>query len=112
VTPRLVVGQAPVADLGNSLDLGRGAVEEFMGGTPDEIPEAYAAADPARRLPVRVPQLIVQGGKDDVVPPGHVQPYADASGADIIIFPDADHFDVISPDSATWDYVLAYIDDL
>ena len=111
VTPRLVVGQAPVADLGNSLDLGRGAVEEFMGGTPDEIPEAYAIADPARRLPVRVPQLIVQGGKDDVVPPGHVQPYADASGADIIIFPDADHFDVISPDSATWDYVLASIAD-
>ncbi len=112
VTPRLVVGQAPVADLANSLDLGRGAVEAFMGGRPDEIPAAYDAADPARRLPVKVPQLIVQGGKDDTVPPAYVQPYADAAGADIIVFPDAGHFDVISPNSPTWEYVLGYIDDL
>ena len=45
VTPKLVVGQAPVADLANSLDLGRGAVEAFMGGSPDTIPEAYDVAD-------------------------------------------------------------------
>lgn len=109
VTPQLVVGQAPVADLANSLDLGRGAVEAFMGGGPDAVPAAYDAADPSRRLPVKVPQLIVQGAQDDTVPLAYVQPYADASGADIIVFPDAGHFDVISPDSPTWEYVLGYI---
>ena len=112
VTPQLVVGQAPVSDLANSLDLGRGAVIDFMGGGPDEIPAAYDAADPARRLPIKVPQLIVQGGKDDIVPPSYVQPYAEASGADIEVFPDADHFDVISPESPTWEYVLGYIAEL
>ena len=109
VTPQLVVGQAPVADLTNSLELGRGAVEGFMGGLPDDIPDAYDAADPARRLPVKVPQLIVQGGKDDIVPLAFVEPYAAASGAELLVFPDADHFDVISPDSPTWEAVLAAI---
>ena len=113
VTPQLVVGQAPVADLANSLDLGQGnPVLEFMGGGPDELPEAYDAADPARRLPIKVPQLIIQGGKDDIVPLTHVQPYADVSGAELQLFPDADHFDVIDPNSPTWDAVLAYIADL
>lgn len=109
VTPKLVVGQAPVADLANSLELGRGAVEAFMGGLPDDLPDAYDDADPARRLPVKVPQLIVQGGKDDIVPLAVVEPYAEQSGADLLVFPDADHFDVISPDSPTWEAVLEAI---
>lgn len=112
VTPKLVVGQAPVADLANSLDLGRGAVIDFMGGTPDEIPAAYDVADPARRLPIKVPQLIIQGRGDDIVPLAYVQPYADASGADIVVFDDAGHFDVIDPDDPSWDAVLAWIADL
>lgn len=112
VVPQLVVGQAPVADLANSLDLGRGAVVEFMGGTPDEISEAYDVADPARRLPIKVPQLIIQGAADDIVPASYVQPYADASGADIVVFDGVDHFDVIDPESPSWDAVLRWIADL
>ena len=111
VTPRLVVGQAPVADLGGSLDLGGGAVEAFMGGSPDDLPAAYDAADPARRLPVRVPQLIVQGGADDIVPPAAVEPYAARAGVEILAYPEADHFDVIDPTHPSWADTLARIGD-
>lgn len=111
VTPKLVVGQAPVADLGNSLELGRGAVIDFMGGTPDELPDAYDAADPARRLPIRVPQLIVQGDADDIVPPAYVEPYAETSGADFLVFDGADHFDVIDPAHPSWAATLVAIGD-
>ncbi|MEM9464768.1 MAG: alpha/beta hydrolase [Actinomycetota bacterium] len=111
VVPRLVIGQAPVADLGNSLELGRGAVIDFMGGTPAEIPEAYDAADPARRLPIRVPQLILQGSVDDIVPPAFVEPYAAIAGADIIVFDGVDHFDVIDPENRSWGAALRAIDD-
>lgn len=112
VTPKLVVGQAPVVDLANSLDLGRGAVEAFMGGLPDAIPDAYDVADPARLLPVKVPQLIIQGAADDIVPLTHVQPYVDASGADIIVFDGVDHFDVIDPENRSWDAVLRAVADI
>ena len=111
VTPTLVVGQAPVADLTNSLELGRGAVTDFMGCAPDDCKAAYEAADPALRLPIKVPQLIVQGARDDTVPPAFVEPYAEASGAEIIVFDDVDHFDVIDPASPTWAAVLAAIGD-
>lgn len=114
VTPRLVVGQAPVADLGGSLALGRGAVEAFMGGRPDQIPGAYDAADPARRLPVRVPQLIVHGLVDEIVPYGVVAPYVEAAGDGVttLLFDDEGHFDVIEPMSASWEATLAYFEGL
>jgi len=111
VVPRLVVGQAPVADLAGSLDLGRGAVEGFMGGTPEQIPAAYDEADPARRLPVKVPQLIVHGLRDDDVPFEVVAPYIDKAGdsVDTLIFEDEGHFDVIDPASPSWEATLAYL---
>ena len=111
VTPKLVIGQAPVADLANSLELGRGAVIDFMGGTPAELPAGYDAADPARRLPIRVPQLILQGDADDIVPPAFVEPYAELSGADIIVFDGVDHFDVIDPANRSWGAAMRAIDE-
>ena len=110
VTPRLVVGQAPVADLADNLDLGRGAVEAFMGAGPDARPDAYDEADPARRLPVRVPQLIVQGGADDIVPLASVEPYVARAEVELRVYPGADHFDVIDPGHESWSDTLAAIE--
>ncbi|MEM9203929.1 MAG: alpha/beta hydrolase [Actinomycetota bacterium] len=110
VIPKLVVGQAPVADLGASIGLSSGAVVDLMGGTPDDIPEAYDRADPVRRLPIKVPQLILQGDADDIVPAALVTPYADRSGADIIVFDSVDHFDVIDPANRSWGAALRAID--
>ena len=105
VVPSLVVGQAPVADLAGNLDLGGGAVEGFMGSSPAEDPGAYDTADPARLLPIAVPQLIVQGGDDRIVPPDRAEAYAESAGSErleVLVFDGADHFDVIDPVHESW----------
>jgi acetyl esterase/lipase len=105
VVSSIVIGQAPVADLTSNTDLGGGAVAAFMGGSPAELPEAYDFGDPARLLPVRVPQLIVQGRDDLVVPPERAEAYVNRAGissVDLMVFDGADHFDVIDPANESW----------
>ena len=82
-----------------------------MGGAPEQIPEAYDAADPARRLPVKVPQLIVHGLRDDDVPFEVVAPYIAAAGdgIDTLIFEDEGHYDVIDPAAPSWEATIAYL---
>jgi acetyl esterase/lipase len=62
--------------------------------------------DPARRLPLGVPQILVHGIEDDRVPIEHARAYAaraTAAGDDCRLLElHADHFDVIDPRSAAW----------
>ncbi|MBV8993956.1 MAG: alpha/beta fold hydrolase [Pseudonocardiales bacterium] len=53
---------AAVARLGND------AVTRFIGCAPSQCPADYAAVDLVCRLPTAVPQLLVHGRVDDVVP--------------------------------------------
>ena len=55
--------------LASELGLSRGVVHRFLGGAPGGVPERYAAASPAERLPLGVPVLLTHGGRDDIVPP-------------------------------------------
>jgi acetyl esterase/lipase len=49
---------------------GSSAIEDFLGGTPDSIPETYARATPQRWLDHPVPPtLLVHGGADQIVKP-------------------------------------------
>ena len=72
--PRLrplgAVSQAGVSDLvaGARAGLGGGACQALLGGEPDDVPERYAVASPAALLPLGVPQLLVHGARDDLVP--------------------------------------------
>lgn len=112
VVPRVVVGQAPVADLAGNLDLGGGAVVGLMGATPDEQPTWYAAADPARLLPVVVPQLIVHGAEDAIVPAARSVAYADAAGSDrieVVVVDGIGHFEVIDAADASWTFTLDHL---
>jgi len=114
VRPCAAVSLAGVCDLvhGARLGLGGGAVDDFAGGSPDDVPERYADASPAARLPLGVPQLLVHGGLDDVVPPVVSQAYAGAARAagdevELVEQVDADHLDVIDPGHALWTAVVA-----
>ena len=49
-------------------DLGGGAVQAFLGGSPSERPEADAAADPRALVPAGVPVRCVHGTDDGTVP--------------------------------------------
>src|SRR3954454_23324427 len=53
----------------------------LMGGSPDEVPERYAAADPMELLPLGVPTLLVHGVEDATVPVKRSRRYAEAARA-------------------------------
>ncbi|WP_369253214.1 alpha/beta hydrolase family protein [Geodermatophilus amargosae] len=77
--------QAGVLDLRHAaqqrlgLREGLGAVREFLGGEPGEVPDRYTVADPVRLLPTGADVLCVHGTDDDVVPLEQSQRYAAAA---------------------------------
>ena len=104
---RGVVALAPVSDLRRAYDLhlSNDAVVEFLGGTPSQVPEHYAEASPIE-LPVAVPQVLIHGRRDDIVPSQMSRSYVEtkrSKGESVrLIEPDCGHFDLIDPSSATW----------
>lgn len=103
-----VVALAAVTDLVGSWRLGngRGAVAEFLGGGPDEVPAAYAAADPTAIGAPKAPTVLVHGAADERLPVEAARRYRDAVGVELIEVPDAGHFELIDPASAAWPAVL------
>jgi acetyl esterase/lipase len=103
-----VVAQAGVLDLGAAVaaDLGDGATVAFLGGTPAEVPDRYAAADPVRLLPTGVPVLCVHGEEDDSVPLEQSRRYAAAATAagddvEVAVVP-GDHMAAIELGGEAW----------
>ncbi len=111
-----VVALAPVADLKAAARdrLGDGATQALLGGSPEEVPEAYAAADPMNRLdsaPGTTALVVLHGSRDDVVPLSQSRALADRHPRVELRVLDADHFDVIDPTSQVWPDVLDAITD-
>ena len=100
--PAAVVAQAPVAALADGAreGLGGGAVVALVGGTPDEVPERYAVADPLALLPTRVPTVCVHAPGDGLVPISQSEKYVAAAGsaARLVRF-DGGHFEHLDPAS-------------
>jgi acetyl esterase/lipase len=88
-------------------NLGAGAVRILMGGGPDEVPERYAAADPAALPAPPVPVILVHGSDDDTVPLRMSQAF---SAGRLVEIPGAGHFDLIDPQSEAWPRVLSVLD--
>lgn len=110
------IGLAPVADLAEAaaMGLGGGAVIRLLGGSPERRPERYAVADPARLLPLGVPQVLVHGDRDGAVPivvSRHYVERAVAAGdpATLVELPGVGHMELIDPASAAWSSVLLHL---
>jgi acetyl esterase/lipase len=102
---RGVVPLAAVSDLRRAyaLQLDGGVVGELLGGSPDRVPQRYAAASPIQLLPIPVPQRVIHGTADQVVPFGMSQRFAKAStNSKLIPLPGAGHFELIDPRSKVW----------
>ncbi len=113
---RAVAGAAPVSDLhaAYSMALGRGAVQELLGASPDEQPERYAAASPLQRLPLGIPQLIAHAIDDHAVPIEMSRTYAAAARAagDSILLQelsDSDHMAFLDPASSAHGAVCEWL---
>jgi acetyl esterase/lipase len=106
--PALVVQLAGLVDLEGThrRDLGNGAVPAALGGTPEEVPDAYEHASPLSLLPVGASQLVVVGRSDSPDLREMSRRYVTASAAagdDIsLVEEDGDHFTVIEPTSRLW----------
>jgi acetyl esterase/lipase len=106
---RSVVALAAVSDLrrGYDLNLGSGAVAAFMGCTPKQCDASYRTSSPMDLLPLRVPQRLLHGTADDIVPFELSQSFAKASkNAQLVPLPGAGHFELIDPRSKEWPTVL------
>lgn len=105
--PRLAVSLCGVVDLYACYEarLSRDAVVELLGGTPDEVPERYAAASPAA---CGVPMLLVHGVDDEVVPVGMSTAFGgEADVVEVVVVEGEGHFDCLNPASRSWAEVVA-----
>jgi acetyl esterase/lipase len=103
--PVPVVALAPVVDLRRAAEerLGDGAVVDWMGGTPAEVPERYAAVDPMARLLAGATGAVggagevtvLHGDRDATVPVNQSTALADraAPGVRVEVLAGAHHFD-------------------
>ena len=114
-----MVSLAGVDDLRRAWELGlsRGVVAELLGGAPQERPERYRQASPIELLPLGVPERLLHGTRDDMVPIEMSRRFlgaAAAAGDDarMIELPDAGHFDLIDPRTHAWAAVEAAVLDL
>ena len=71
---RRAVAQAAPCDLRAA-----GAAHELLGGTPGQVPERYALADPMELVPIGVPILLVHGEEDATVPVARSRKFAEAA---------------------------------
>lgn len=104
-----LVSIAGLVDLARSseLRLCGGSMDLLMGGTPREVPDRYAVASPYELLPLGLPQVLVSGGRDTIVPVEIAERYAaraveTGDDARLVTIADADHFDLIDPREAAF----------
>lgn len=111
-----VVGLAPITDLASyrigKPDSCNASVDQLLGGSPEQHADRYAQASPLALLPLGVPQRMVQGGKDPIVPLASVSTYAAAAGkagddASVIADETLGHFDPAVPHTALGEAALA-----
>jgi acetyl esterase/lipase len=109
VTPVGYVSQAGVVDLVTAYDqnLGGGAVDGLMGGSPKQYPERYAIGSPYELLPLGVPGTLVHGLADDTVPISQSDRFAAQArktGDQVteVRMPGVDHFMLIDTTTPAW----------
>lgn len=113
-----VVSQAGVLDLhmAHELELSHGAAELLMGSTPQERPEDWRHADPARLAPAPVDVVVLHPEHDDSVPVSLAHSYCEAEAAAgasprFRMIP-GDHLSVVDVESKAWGTCLKELERL
>jgi acetyl esterase/lipase len=88
------------------LNEGNGAVVQFLLGSPEEVPDRYAAADPSLIGAPPLPVVLIHGEKDDVLHVEMSREYASRFGATMAELEGGSHMDMVDPESAGWPLLL------
>jgi len=113
-----VVSQSGASDLRLFVDLVpgfSGDVATLLGGAAAEMPARWSDASPVDLLPLGVPQIMIHGQNDKVVPIEISREYAAAAReagdhVEVLEFPDAGHFEVLYPQLAPWELTMAAVE--
>jgi acetyl esterase/lipase len=112
------ISQAGVLELELAARTGVGgtAVPDLMGGTPDELPGEYAAADPFQAIPLPVPVVCLHSPSDADVPFSQSANYVAAAtraGANArLVRTPGDHYSMIDPAAPDWQLALDALKEL
>ena len=76
-------------------------------GDPGENPEAYDVASPIEHLPLRIPQLVLHGDRDETVSMRIAESYATRARdmgdtCEFVVLPGTGHFEHIDARSDAW----------
>lgn len=112
---RTVIALAGAVDLRLTMDLAgwflfahdKQEVLNLMGGAPKDFADRYRAGNPGELLPLKVPQILLQGTEDDQIPAGLPARWADrgrqmGESVEIEMIAGADHLDLVDPRSTAW----------
>ena len=114
---RGVVSIAGIVDMRAFAEYGRQPCGErhirVMGGTPDRYPTRYAAVSPAEILPLGVPQVLIWGADDTVVPEMLFRDYerkaATGDRVEVITLPGEAHHDLCDPGNPGWKSIVGAV---
>jgi len=103
------IGLASIPDLARAAEqkVCVHAARNMIGGSPDDYPERYQVASPEQLLPLGIPQVIIHGDLDRIVPINYVRHYARKAkdlGDDLkfIQLQDTKHFAMIIEGRPQW----------
>ena len=112
------VAQAGLVDLREAARLGLSgsAAEKLLGGSPVEHPERYDLTSPIERLPLGLPQLLVHGDADEVVPIALARGYAERAAfvgdlCQLIEVAACGHDEHLDPRSRAWAAVARWLEE-
>jgi acetyl esterase/lipase len=119
VALRGVVSLAGVVDLqkADELHLGNDAASKLLGGHAHDLPDRYATASPAALLPLGVPQVLIHGTDDHVVPPAMSEHYAKVASergdrVDYVALEQTGHRELINANGSAWAETLNRLESL
>ncbi len=102
-----VVALAGVTDL-RKFRAGFGnLIDQLLGGTPEQVAARYPQTSPIDMLPLGIPQVLLHGSRDPIVPVELAKAY-EAAGKKkgdairLILLDEAGHFELIAPGSSAW----------
>jgi acetyl esterase/lipase len=111
------ISQAGVVDLAEAerRRLGNDAARGLLGAGPGDDPERWRLASPAALLPLGIPQLLVHGAEDEIVPATLSDGYAARArelGDDVeaVVLPRTGHFEHIDRGSHAWHTVCDWLE--